>query len=70
MMRTRKISLLILGRVSDDGCFFVIVLAIFKDSWRREMFQLEIAKKIAQKMQTIAHGDIISEETIFRKKRG
>lgn len=22
MMRTRKINLLILGRVSDDGCFF------------------------------------------------
>lgn len=69
MMRTRKISLLILGRVSDDGCF-LIVLAISKDCWLRKMFRLEIAKKIAQKVQTVAYGDIISEETIFRKKRG
>lgn len=49
---------------------FLIVLAISKDCWRREMFRLEIAKKIAQRVQTVAHGDIISEETIFRKKRG
>ena len=68
MMRTRKIGLSILGRVSDDGCFLIVVIS--KGCWRREMFRLEIAKKIAQKVQTVAHGDIISEETIFKKKRG
>ena len=38
-MRTRKIGLLILGRVSDEGCF-LIVSAISKTCWRREMFRV------------------------------
>lgn len=58
MMRTRKIGLSILGPVSDEGCFLIV--AISKGCWRREMFRLEIAKKIAQKVQTVAYGDIIS----------
>ena len=37
-----------------------LIVVISKGCWRREMFRLEIAKKIAQKVQTVAHGDIIS----------
>lgn len=58
MMRPEKSAFRFWDESVTMAVFLIVVIS--KGCWRREMFRLEIAKKIAQKVQTVAHGDIIS----------